>query len=478
MSEHMEKQDVCPPAGGQECCTACREGEYCRIVFEHRKDQAVCLYLPDTTVLQANAEACRLFGKPEQELIGEQWLTFLPEEKHSEVLQMLCDALESGEEIHYERRRIGLSGETEIQEWTDIPVHDEHDKTAWFYSVGRDVTVQRRIALRQKHLQRKLKLLFKYMPDMLVVMQADGTILDVNPTLERQLGCRRNTLIGRHFREICSGESGTDVLRILEEARERRFGTHSLSMQCCDGAVIAAEVSMAAVPWDQSDVLMGVIRNVSALAAGRIHMINILEHRRPFLNKWNEWNKFSENSGGTMIEKCCHYFDLFNLIAESKPVKVYGSGGRDVNFLDFEHDGKRSDIIDNAFAIIDYENGIRACLNLCMFMFCGGAKEQIIVNGEQASIYADDHPGNTLEIKMNGREPSRRINVEAPGGIAEVGGHSGSTYYEHLEFYKAVRNNSSPDVSVEDGYLAVAVGHAVEESIRTGLPVWMADFLN
>ncbi|MFA5689115.1 MAG: Gfo/Idh/MocA family oxidoreductase, partial [Kiritimatiellales bacterium] len=56
--------------------------------------------------------------------------------------------------------------------------------------------------------------------------------------------------------------------------------------------------------------------------AGDIKMMYIMEHRRPFLNKWEEWNKFSEYSGGTMVEKCCHYFDLFNLMAESEPVKV------------------------------------------------------------------------------------------------------------------------------------------------------------
>ncbi len=107
-----------------------------------------------------------------------------------------------------------------------------------------------------------------------------------------------------------------------------------------------------------------------------------------------------------MVEKCCHYFDLFNLMAESEPVKVYASGAQDVN-TGFEYDGKQSDIIDNAFAIIDYANGIRACLNLCMFMFCGGLKEQVIVNGDKASLYTTDHPENKLEIKTTGRAPAR-----------------------------------------------------------------------
>ena len=210
--------------------------------------------------------------------------------------------------------------------------------------------------------------------------------------------------------------------------------------------------------------------------AGAVKMIYIMEHRRWFLNKWNEWNKFSEYSGGTMIEKCCHYFDLFNLIAGAPPVKVYASGGRDVNFLNFQHNEKKSDIIDNSFSIIDYENGVRACLNLCMFM--GGCREEIIVNGDKASLYAYDVPREEIEIRMRGKDTSRIIKVEPPSAIQKTGAHGGSTYYEHLAFYEAIRNGTPPPVSAEEGFMAVAVGVAVELSVRTGQPVFMKDILS
>ncbi|MHA2400682.1 MAG: Gfo/Idh/MocA family protein, partial [Promethearchaeota archaeon] len=56
---------------------------------------------------------------------------------------------------------------------------------------------------------------------------------------------------------------------------------------------------------------------------GNIKMINIMEHRVPFLDKVNQWNKFAKYSGQTIIEKCCHYMDLFNLFAQSKPKSVF-----------------------------------------------------------------------------------------------------------------------------------------------------------
>ncbi|MDA0630662.1 MAG: Gfo/Idh/MocA family oxidoreductase, partial [Proteobacteria bacterium] len=131
---------------------------------------------------------------------------------------------------------------------------------------------------------------------------------------------------------------------------------------------------------------------LNALAAGNIgavHMISLCEYRPPFLGKVNEWNKFTEYSGGTLVEKCCHYFDLLNRIAGSLPARVYASGGRAVNFLDFEREGKRSDIDDHAMVIVEYENGIRGQFTLNMF--ARELYEELIVGGAHGMIRTTEH---------------------------------------------------------------------------------------
>lgn len=54
----------------------------------------------------------------------------------------------------------------------------------------------------------------------------------------------------------------------------------------------------------------------------------------------HNWNRFNANSGGTLVEKCCHFFDLMNLIIDARPVQVMASGAQDVNHLDEVYDGK------------------------------------------------------------------------------------------------------------------------------------------
>ncbi|MFM8452832.1 MAG: Gfo/Idh/MocA family protein, partial [Acidimicrobiaceae bacterium] len=72
------------------------------------------------------------------------------------------------------------------------------------------------------------------------------------------------------------------------------------------------------------------IDEVDSGVCGDVKMIGIREHRFPFLQKVDNWNRFSKNTGGTLVEKCCHFFDVMMIIAKSRPVSVYASGSQDV----------------------------------------------------------------------------------------------------------------------------------------------------
>jgi len=57
-------------------------------------------------------------------------------------------------------------------------------------------------------------------------------------------------------------------------------------------------------------------------ALGQIHMVHIREHRFPFLLKIDNWNRFSANTGGTLVEKCCHFWDLMRRILRNQGNRV------------------------------------------------------------------------------------------------------------------------------------------------------------
>lgn len=206
------------------------------------------------------------------------------------------------------------------------------------------------------------------------------------------------------------------------------------------------------------------IREVHDGVVGPVWMVAIREHRYPFLPKIDNWNRFTRNTGGTLVEKCCHFFDLMNQITQRRPLRVYASGGQDVNHLDESYDGERPDILDNAFAVVDYEGGIRAMLDLCMFAENSPNEVEIAVTGSAGKILAFEPEHRLLRCMRDG-SPHAREGFELAPEIATAGAHHGSTYLQHRAFLAAIRSGGSPGVSAADGALAVAVGAAAHRSI-------------
>ena len=60
------------------------------------------------------------------------------------------------------------------------------------------------------------------------------------------------------------------------------------------------------------------VREASGGVVGDLRMLSIREHRFPFLRKVGDWNRFTARTGGTLVEKCCHFFDLMRLIMQSE----------------------------------------------------------------------------------------------------------------------------------------------------------------
>ena len=217
---------------------------------------------------------------------------------------------------------------------------------------------------------------------------------------------------------------------------------------------------------------------------GGIKMLTIREHRFPFLHKVGDWNRFTRNTGGTMVEKCCHFFDLMRLCLQGEPVRVMASAGQAVNHLDETYNGEVPDIWDHGYVIVDFDNGARAMLELCMFADGSRYQEEISAVGPKGKIEAFV-PGPTrfwpdqlgtppvAKVIVSPRDPKGPMELDIPvdPDLLEAGDHNGATFYQHQLFLEALRKGHPPAVSLTDGAKAVAMGLAAQESARTGQAV-------
>ena len=211
---------------------------------------------------------------------------------------------------------------------------------------------------------------------------------------------------------------------------------------------------------------------------GRLQMLSIREHRFPFLEKVGDWNRFNRNTGGTMVEKCCHFFDLMRLITKSEAVRVYCSGAMDVNHLDEAYQGERPDIIDNSYTTVDFANGVRAMLDLSMFADGAENQEEIAAVGDKARLEVLIPEGAIVYSPRVGFRNAKAVTrevIHVDEAALNAGSHHGSTFYEHQRFNAAVRGEGPVEVTARDGLMAVAIGTAAEISAREHRVVAMAE---
>jgi predicted dehydrogenase len=222
-------------------------------------------------------------------------------------------------------------------------------------------------------------------------------------------------------------------------------------------------------------------RDMVEAATGGIKMLTIREHRFPFLEKVGDWNRFNRNTGGTLVEKCCHFFDLMRLILRDEPVRVMASAGQSVNHLDESYGGAVPDIWDNGYVIVDFARGARAMLELCMFADGSQYQEELCAVGPAGKIEAlvpgptrfwnfDIGPAPTPKVVISPRHPTGPVVHDVPVDrqLLDAGDHNGATYFQHQRFLETIRTGRRPEVTLADGAAAVRIGLAAQASARTG----------
>ncbi|MEZ8826772.1 Gfo/Idh/MocA family protein [Vibrio amylolyticus] len=227
---------------------------------------------------------------------------------------------------------------------------------------------------------------------------------------------------------------------------------------------------------------------VSGGNAGHVSQLSIREHRFPFLEKVGDWNRFNRNTGGTLVEKCCHFFDLMRLQTQSEAIRVYATGSQHTNHIDERYNGEQPDILDNAYVLVDFANGQRAMLELCMFAEGSQYQEEISVVGSEGKVEAfvpgptrfwnqDLGEPPTPKVVISPRNPTgpEAIPIPVDPALLAAGDHNGSTFYQHQKFHQAITQGGLVEVTAEDGLKAVIIGLAAQQSIETGKTVEITD---
>jgi len=202
------------------------------------------------------------------------------------------------------------------------------------------------------------------------------------------------------------------------------------------------------------------------------------ELRQPFPQK--PWFYSQQATGGTIVEKDCHHFDIFNWLIQSEPVCVVASGGQhvwksgSVIRCDYCPDPPREiehiDTVDHAMVIVEYANGARACLLLCIYLQPRNVMPEgleigaICMNGKQICAYADSRLGH------GGAGEPWQIEEIDPVSDSEGLGHIGCQR-QRREFLECLETGRRPFADGEVGRRSLIIALAAERSIQEQRPI-------
>ncbi len=166
-----------------------------RTLVEHQME-AVCRWLPDTTLTFVNEGYCKVFGKTREELIGTKFLYFLEESEQKSFKEYVASLMRNPRVDVREHKIHAYGGKLCWMEWINSPLFDEHGTVIEFQGIGRDITERRKleekVCIRTHALESSI--------NGIALMDFRGIITYVNSSFLKMVGCtNKSEVLGEYF---------------------------------------------------------------------------------------------------------------------------------------------------------------------------------------------------------------------------------------------------------------------------------------
>jgi predicted dehydrogenase len=229
----------------------------------------------------------------------------------------------------------------------------------------------------------------------------------------------------------------------------------------------AGRVLMIGMQRRYSPVFCKAYEMLQAGAIGPPKFMNHVEYRGDWAKKSKDpeedrrinWRYRQELSGGTLLEKSTHFFDVFSWFAGSCGQQVTGTGGSNVR--------THRDTLDHAAVTVHYPPDITASHTLSLFSPSHLRFFDVIGTAGWLRVYYDE---SRIELHDAGhRRKPLEIDVQGHPTWRTTRRHSGTP-----EMYNAlvgcIRDGTPPAASGAAGLEAVRVAVAGERAIRPAGP--------
>jgi predicted dehydrogenase len=181
------------------------------------------------------------------------------------------------------------------------------------------------------------------------------------------------------------------------------------------------------------------------------------EFRPPFRPGISEWRRGVDRTGGTLLEKSCHHFDLFHWFASARPLRIMAMGSDDVVY-------PRTGLLDRAWVMVEHESGVFGSLGLSLFhprellqfgIVGTAGSMDVLISADEEKLVVEGRAG-----QQERRYDSRR------GGFAH-----GGEVEQQFAFAKAILSGAASPLDAVTARWSHLAAIAAEVAVRRGRPV-------
>ncbi|MFB3785490.1 MAG: PAS domain S-box protein [bacterium] len=166
-----------------------------RLLLERQTD-LVCGFNPDGTLTFVNRAYCDYFKRKKDDLIGANFMTFIPDEDRRRLREHLSRFSPANPIQTIQHTTVLPDGQVRWQHWIDQAIFDRDGMLIEFQSVGRDITERKQAEEALQESETKYRTLFESSNDAIFLIQ-DGRFVDCNSRAEELFNQPRKAILGQ-----------------------------------------------------------------------------------------------------------------------------------------------------------------------------------------------------------------------------------------------------------------------------------------
>lgn len=225
--------------------------------------ELICRFTPDRTLTFVNHAYSRYFGSTPEQLIGQNFLTLIPETDRAAVQQKITELSSATPEnaiVTHEHPVLKPDGEIGWQQWTNRAIFDENGRFVELQAVGRDISDRKRAEIALHEREQRYCAIFNTTYQFTGLLTLDGTLVEANQTALDFGGLTHEDVLNRPFWEArwwtISSETQAQLRDAIARAAQGEFVRYEVEVLGAGDTTTMIDFSLKPVHDESGKVVL------------------------------------------------------------------------------------------------------------------------------------------------------------------------------------------------------------------------------